>query len=121
MTIEGKRREKVIKSLEKMKKAELIDYCMEMVDNNAKTTQRYYEVLGELSFAEQRIEELEEELKQVKKNDRGAGRKEKFDDEQIEHILKARREGKSMRTIAKEFNCSAGLVHKLTKNREKEM
>ena len=101
-----------------MKKAELIEYIMNMTDENSKITTR---LIGELSFANQRVEDLEEELKQVKKNDRGAGRKEKFANEQIELILKARREGKSMRTIAKEFNCSAGLVHKLIKNREEEM
>ena len=104
-----------------MKKAELIEYIMNMTDENSKITTRLIELIGELSFANQRVEDLEEELKQVKKNDRGAGRKEKFSNEQIELILKARREGKSMRTIAKEFNCSAGLVHKLIKNREEEM
>lgn len=121
MIIEGKRREKLIKSLEKMKKAELIEYCMEMVDKNANTSTQFYELRGELSFAEQRIEELEEELKQVKRNDRGAGRKEKFDNEQRDQILKGRKEEKSIRTIAQEFNCSAGLVHKLTKNIDEEM
>ena len=121
MIIEGKRRERLIKDLEKLKKAELIERCIEIIDSNAETSKRYYELLGELSFAEQRIEELEEELKQVKKNDRGAGRKEKFDNEQRDQILKARKEGKSIRTIAKEFNCSAGLIHKLTKNIDEEM
>lgn len=94
---------------------------MDIVDRYEDTSKQLHKLIGELSFAEQRLEELEEELKQVKKNDRGAGRKEKFANEQIEQILKARREGKSIRTIAKEFNCNAGLVHKLTKNREKEM
>ena len=92
-----------------------------MIDSDSDRTTQLMKLIGELSFANQRIEDLEEELKQVKKNDRGAGRKEKFANEQIEQILKARKEGKSIRTIAKEFNCSAGLVHKLIKNRQEEM
>lgn len=47
------------------------------------------------------------------KNERGAGRKSKFSSKQIEQILEARRKRKSIRKIAKEFNCSVGLVHKI--------
>lgn len=101
-----------------MKKSELIDHIVNAIDENVRTATQLTEVLEELTFANQRIEELEEKLKLVKKNDRGAGRKEKFTDEQIEQILKARREGKNIRIIAKEFNCSAGLVHKLIKKQQ---
>lgn len=71
--------------LEKMKKAELIDY----------------------------IQELEGRL--------NAGRKEKFNKEQVKQILEAREQGKSIRAIAKEFKCSVGLIHKLIKNGKEEM
>lgn len=71
--------------LEKMKKAELIDY----------------------------IQELEGRL--------NAGRKEKFNKEQVQQILEAREQGKSIREIAKEFQCSVGLIHKLINNRKEEM
>lgn len=47
------------------------------------------------------------------KNERGAGRKKKFDDEVISEIIQARKENKSIRAIAKEFNCSIGLVQKI--------
>lgn len=46
-------------------------------------------------------------------NERGAGRKAKFNKEQIKQIEIERSKGKSIRTIAKEFNCSPSLVHKL--------
>lgn len=46
-------------------------------------------------------------------NERGAGRKNKFTDEQIEQIKEARASGKSIRVISEEFDCSVGLVHKL--------
>lgn len=71
--------------LEKMKKAELINY----------------------------IQELEGRL--------NAGRKEKFNKEQVQQILEAREQGKSIREIAKEFQCSVGLIHKLINNRKEEM
>ena len=64
------------RQLEKMKKAELIEY----------------------------IQELESKL--------NAGRKEKFNEEQVNQILEARKEGKSIRAIAEQFECSIGLIHK---------
>lgn len=50
-----------------------------------------------------------------------AGRKEKFSEEQVQQILEAREQGKSIREIAKEFQCSVGLIHKLINNRKEEM
>lgn len=104
-----------------MKKAELIEYVMNMIDENADRSSKMIELLGEITFANQRISELEEQLKNIKKNDRGAGRKEKFNKEQIEQILEARRQGKSIRVIAKEFSCSAGLIHKILNEKKEEM
>lgn len=63
------------------------------------------------------IQELEDRLNKS----RNAGRKEKFDVEQVEQILEARNEGKSIRAIAEQFECSIGLVHKLINNRKEEM
>lgn len=59
------------------------------------------------------IQELENKL--------NAGRKEKFNKEQVKQILEAREQGKSIREIAKEFQCSVGLIHKLINNRKEEM
>lgn len=60
------------------------------------------------------IEEAKKLAKQsYKHNERGAGRKNKFNAEQIQQIQEARAEGKSIRSIANEFSCSVGLVHKL--------
>lgn len=53
------------------------------------------------------------------KNERGAGRKKRFNTEQVNAILEARNEGKSIRTLAKEFNCSIGLIHKLINEHNK--
>lgn len=73
------------RQLEKMKKAELIEY----------------------------IQELESKL--------NAGRKEKFNEEQVNQILEARKEGKSIRAIAEQFECSIGLIHKIINNRKEEI
>ena len=73
------------KGIEKMKKAELIEY----------------------------IQELESKL--------NAGRKEKFNEEQVNQILEARKEGKSIRAIAEQFECSIGLIHKIINNRKEEI
>ena len=76
------------------------------------------ELLNELEVAYQRIQELEKELSELKgvqkiKNERNAGRHNKFSDDEIKTIEMLRIAGKSYRTIAKEMNCSVGLVHKL--------
>lgn len=47
------------------------------------------------------------------KNERGAGRKEKFTEQEKETIRMYRLQGKSMREIAKIYECSVGLIHKL--------
>lgn len=47
------------------------------------------------------------------KNERGAGRKERFTDKQKDEIRDYRLKGKSIREIAKVYKCSAGLIHKL--------
>lgn len=59
------------------------------------------------------IQELESKL--------NAGRKEKFNEEQVNQILEARKEGKSIRAIAEQFECSIGLIHKIINNRKEEI
>lgn len=46
-------------------------------------------------------------------NERGAGRKSKFSDIEILKIKDMREQGTSIKQIAKSFNCSVGLIHKL--------
>lgn len=56
---------------------------------------------------------LEENSVQKIKNERNAGRKRKFTLEEEHSIKMMKLQGKSYRSIAKEFGCSVGLVHKL--------
>lgn len=59
------------------------------------------------------ITDLQERICNMRKNDRGAGRKPKFNAYEISNIKIARKQGKSLREIASNHNCSAALIHKI--------
>lgn len=79
------------------------------------------ELLKYIEVLEQENEELKQRIIDLEsgncvhkiKNERNAGRKRKFTDEEIAIIDMLHLQGKSIRAIAKEMNCSVGLVHKL--------
>ena len=79
----------------------------------------------ELAEALARISELEQELEEIKnnvhnsKNERNAGRKSKFGNEERGKITMLFLQGKSYRAIAKEMECSVGLVHKILNEQPK--
>lgn len=69
---------------------------------------------------EEEIKRLNEEVQKLKNenkarihNERGAGRKSKFTDQEKESIRMYRLQGKTIKEIAEMFNCSIGLIHKL--------
>lgn len=47
------------------------------------------------------------------KNERGAGRKDRFTDQEKEMIKMYRFQGQTLNELAKSFNCSVGLIHKI--------
>ena len=67
------------------------------------------------------IQKLLKEIKELKsnnvvnklKNERGAGRKEIFTEEQKARVKMLRLQNKSYRAIAKDMNCSVATVHKI--------
>ena len=67
------------------------------------------------------IQKLLKEIEELKsnnvvnklKNERGAGRKEMFNEEQKDRVKMLRLQGKSYRAIAKDMNCSVATVHKI--------
>ena len=67
------------------------------------------------------IQQLLKEIEELKsnnyvnklKNERGAGRKEMFTEEQKARVKMLRLQGKSYRAIAKDMNCSVATVHKI--------
>ena len=71
------------------------------------------------------IQKLLKEIKELKsnnfviklKNERGAGRKEIFTEEQKARVKMLRLQDKSYRAIAKDMNCSVATVHKIINER----
>lgn len=60
------------------------------------------------------LEDLDKlEKNSLMHNARGAGRRAKFSDAQVEEIKKLREDGNTIKEIADKFNCSVGLIHKL--------
>lgn len=67
------------------------------------------------------IQKLLKEIEELKssnvvnklKNERGAGRKEMFNEEQKARVKMLRLQGKSYRAIAKDMNCSVATVYKI--------
>lgn len=73
-----------------------------------------YKIYLDLNNQVQELINENEKLKVQKiKNERNAGRKQKFTSKQIQEIKQLREENKSIREIAKQFECSVGLVHKI--------
>ena len=74
-------------------------------------------ILGGLFDLDSKIKRVEE-INNLKKNSlihnaRGAGRKAKFTDDQVDEIRRLREDGNTIKEIAKRYNCSVGLIHKL--------
>lgn len=99
-------------------------FDIELMNNNEQGTNTLQAKINELESQIQSLK-LENSKLQNKiecstiKNERGAGRKKRFNTDQVNDILKARDEGKSIRSLAKEFNCSIGLIHKLINEHNK--
>lgn len=99
-------------------------FDIELMNNNERGTNTLQAKINRLESQIQSLK-LENSKLQNKiecstiKNERGAGRKKKFNTEQVNAILEARDEGKSIRSLAKEFNCSIGLIHKLINEHNK--
>lgn len=55
---------------------------------------------------------------QNNKNSRHTGRKPRLTESQIQEILTFRKEGKTIRQIAQHFDCSIGLISKITKGEQ---
>lgn len=70
---------------------------------------------------EKEIQELKKEIQKLKSenrntsthNERGAGRKSRFSEEEKEKMKMYRSEGKTIKEIADIYSCSVGLIHKI--------
>lgn len=90
------------------------------VDKYRKDYLYYYDKYAELKDKD--FKRTLEDLEKLKKNSlmhnaRGAGRKSKFTDSQINEIKKLRANGDTIKDIANKYNCSVGLIHKIINKR----
>ncbi|MBS6358670.1 MAG: hypothetical protein KH421_11735 [Akkermansia muciniphila] len=82
----------------------------------------------QLFIQQQKNKELEKEIEYLveknsiiqKHNERGAGRKNRFNEQEIETIKVMRLRGDKIKDIAEQFNCSVGLIHKLIHESEEK-
>lgn len=123
--------EQQLKEIEKLKQSikdkdtliqKLNNEIYEMIDNadnNFKHSSDYMQMEKRIKVLELKNKSLEntiehdKKMQNLKHNERGAGRKARFTDMQIEEIKEYRADGKTIKEIADIYKCSVGLIHKL--------
>ena len=108
-------------SLELDKLNKTIELNNEFYKNNDTMKRKLDETLILSAKKTSKIFELEKEIEELKsnnsvhksKNERGAGRKERFSQTEKQAMKMYRLQGKSIREIARIYECSVGLIHKL--------
>ena len=104
---------------EKLKSAEHFNDLNNVKEVTLRATQRGVIIEKQ----EKEIQKLKNENKKLKSNsvesdkrvhnERGAGRKERFSDQEKEMMKMYRIQGKTIKEIAQMYNCSVGLIHKI--------
>lgn len=108
-----KQMDKQIDSLEVKIKAitDSAEHNRKMYEHELK---RNSELIDEIQKLKNENEQLKDNANhKLKHNERGAGRKNRFTDDQIIDIKQHRAEGKTIKQIAEIYECSVGLIHKL--------
>ena len=92
----------------------------EFYKDDATMKQKLSETLIISAQQTSKVIELENVIKELKanskpkiKNERGAGRKPRFKEQEKESIRMYRLQGKTIKEIAEMFSCSVGIIHKL--------
>ena len=99
-----------------LKQIETLEMKIKAITDTADHNRKMYNnELKRNSELIENIQKLKDENKTIKKihNERGAGRKARFTDTEIETIKMYRIQGKTIKEIADIFKCSVGLVHKI--------
>lgn len=109
------RRDNIIQQLNN-EISEMIDNA----DNRFKNSSNYMQMEKRIKVLELKNRSLSDTIIHNEKihklkNERGAGRKSKFTDQQINDIKQYRSDGKTIKQIADIYSCSVGLIHKLIK------
>ena len=82
------------------------------MENKIKELEREVQFYKELS---EKLQQEKDQLQEVKFNERGAGRKSRFTEEEKKSMKICHEQGLSIRKIASKYNCSPALVHKFLK------
>ncbi|MEX0053021.1 Hin recombinase [Clostridium butyricum] len=96
-----------------------ITKMIDNADNSFKNSSDYMQMQKRINILELKNKSLSDtvqhnlKIHNLKHNERGAGRKNRFTDEHIIEIKQYRADGKTIKQIAEIFNCSVGLIHKL--------
>lgn len=95
----------------------------ENADKGFENSSMYLQMQKQIKLLELKNKSLEDTIKhnekvhkltnEKKHNERGAGRKTRFTDGEIETIKLYRIQGMTIKDIAEMFKCSVGLIHKL--------
>lgn len=93
-------------------KSDSAEHNRRLYENESKTNEKLF-------IENQELHKLINENSKKIKNERGAGRKAKFTDEEIAMIQMYRFQGKKLQEIADMFECSIGLIHKIIHGSEK--
>ncbi|MBU3107128.1 Hin recombinase [Clostridium gasigenes] len=97
------------------KKIENLETKVVILEDSVKHNRKMYTF--ELNKNDELIKKLKENKKVHKlKNERGAGRKSRFTEQEITSIKMHSMQGKTIKEIAEMFSCSVGLIHKLISN-----
>ena len=94
-----------------------LKYKYKILEDKYNTVIKYYYTL--LEENEKMLAEYKDLLGKTKHNARGAGRKSKFSQTEIDEMILLKEQGKSTRKIAEIYNCSHVTVNKLINEQEK--
>ena len=95
------------------KRVELLENKNELLESKNKSlNERVQKLIDELD-SKNNSNDIHELINEKVHNERGAGRKTRFTDQEKETVKMYRLQGKTIKELAEMFCCSVGLIHKL--------
>lgn len=95
------------------KRVELLENKNELLESKNKSlNERVQNLINELESGNN-SNKVHELIVEKQHNERGAGRKTRFTDQEKETVKMYRLQGKTIKELAEMFCCSVGLIHKL--------
>jgi predicted nucleic acid-binding Zn-ribbon protein len=102
------------------KRVELLENKNELLESKNKSlNERVQNLINELE-SKKNNNDIHKLIIEKQHNERGAGRKTRFTDQEKETVKMYRLQGKTIKELAEMFCCSVGLIHKLINENKKE-